>query len=117
MNPRIIVLSDMLFATRVSHTAEQLGGSCRVARDADSLSEVLAEDGVSVVLIDMSCTELDPERAIRETKELHSAVRVVAFYPHVQTELADKASAAGADETWPLSAVVRRLGSILSGDA
>lgn len=117
MNHCIVVLSDMLFATRVSHTTEQLGGSCQVARDANHLSEILADGAVNTVLVDMSCEALDPERAIRETKELHPAVRVVAFYPHVQTELADNAKSAGADDAWPRSAVVRRLASLLYGDA
>ncbi len=65
------------------------------------------------VLVDMNCDGISPEEAIRTVKSQSMNARVVAFFSHLQTELMERARAAGADDAWPRSVFVQRLPQLL----
>ena len=115
MNSCIAVVSDMIFATRISGTAQQLGAACNVVKNLDDLNAALESRPPQTVLVDMECEGLSPADAIRVVKATCADARVIAFFPHPQTDLMDQAKAAGADETIPRSAFVQRLPDLLKG--
>ena len=66
------------------------------------------------IVSDRNCDGLSPEEAIRTVKSHCPSARVVTFFSHVQTELMERARAAGADDAWPRSAFVQRLAELLA---
>jgi len=112
----IAIVSDLIFSSRITGTASQIGTTCKVVRDLASLQDALEADEVDTVLMDLSCDGLATEQAIRAIKSKHPNVRVVAFCSHVQTELMALANNAGADLVLPRSAFVQQLPQLLSAE-
>ena len=113
MDRYIAIVSDMIFASRITATAEKVGADCRIINDPSELQEALESGKPVIVLVDMHCDGISPEEAIRTVKSHCPNARVVAFFSHVQTELMERARAAGADDAWPRSAFVQRLPQLL----
>lgn len=113
MNQCIAIVSDMIFAARITGTAEKVGARCKAVKTLDALQDVLKSENPDLVLVDMNCDGLSPEKAIRTVKSECPSARVVAFFSHVQGELMEQAIAAGADDAWPRSAFVQRLPELL----
>jgi len=113
MSRCIAIVSDMIFATRITGTAAQMGADCTVVVDQARLQVVLGSDPPELVFVDMNCAGISPDEAIRTVKSWCPAARVIAYYSHVQTELLERATAAGADDVWPRSAFVQRLPQVL----
>ena len=105
----IAIVSDMIFATRITGTAEKVGAKCKVVSRRNALQDALESENPGTVLVDMNGDGISPEEAIRTVKSHCPNARVVAFFSHVQTELMERARAAGADDAWPRSVFVQRL--------
>ncbi len=114
MDRCIAIVSDMIFATRIAGTAEKVGAKCEIVSNPGALQDALESDEPRTVLVDMSCDGISPAQGIRTVKSRFPNARVVAFYSHVETELANQARAAGADDAWPRSAFVKRLPQVLA---
>ena len=116
MGTCIAIVSDMIFATRITGTAEKVGAKCKIVKDPAALRDALESEQPDTVLVDMDCAGISPEEAIRTVKSQCPNARVVAFFSHVQSELGEQAKAAGADDVWPRSAFVQRLPQLLADD-
>lgn len=114
MNACIAIVSDMIFATRITATAKKVGTSCRIVGNANALTETLDTGSPQIALVDMAADGALAEDAIRTVKSRSPGTRVIAFFSHVQTELQERAEAAGADDIWPRSVFVQRLEQILA---
>lgn len=114
MGSCIAIVSDMIFATRITATAESVGASCAIVKSPGTLQKALESENPRTVLVDMNCDGISPEEAIRTVKSHCPSARVVAFFSHVQTELMEQARAAGADDVWPRSVFVQRLPELLA---
>ena len=113
MGSCIAIVSDMIFASRISSTAKMVGTRCKIINNAGDLQSALESQELKTVLVDMSCDAISPEEAIRTVKSHCPSARVIAFFSHVQTELMEQAKAAGADDVWPRSTFVQRLPGLL----
>ncbi len=113
MDRCIGIVSDLIFATRITGTADKVGTKCEIVKDPGTLQDALQSENPGTVLVDMNCDGISPEEAIRTVKSQCPNARVVAFFSHVQTELMERARAAGADDAWPRSAFVQRLPQLL----
>ena len=114
MGSCIAIVSDMIFASRITGTAAKVGAKCKIVKDPGALHDALESDEPGTVLVDMNCDGISPEEAIRTVKSQCPNARVVAFFSHVQTELREQAKAAGADDVWPRSVFVQRLPELLA---
>ena len=114
MGPFIAIVSDLIFATRITGTAKKLGATCKIVKDLGALLDALDADEPGTVLVDMNGDGISPEEAIRTVKSHCPNARVVAFFSHVQTEMKEQARVAGADDVWPRSAFVQRLPELLA---
>jgi DNA-binding NarL/FixJ family response regulator len=114
MSHCIAILSDLIFSSRITGTASQVGATCKIVKDLASLQDSLEAGEVDSVLMDLSCDGLAFEEAIRTIKSKRPGVRIVAFCSHVQTELMTQAKSAGADLVLPRSAFVQQLPQLLS---
>ena len=113
MSNCLAIVSDMIFASRITGTAAKLGTPCQVVADLTSLEAALSESDPNTALVDMNLEGLSAEEAIRTVKSRHPGTRVIAFFSHVQTELMERARSAGADEVWPRSVFVQQLTQVL----
>ena len=111
--------SDLIFATKISSTAESLGLPSRPARNPQALRQRLSQvdDGkphgpVTGVLIDLTL----PDHALTLIQQAKAHCRdlpVVAFGSHVATALLESAREAGADFVMPRSSFTANLVDIL----
>jgi CheY-like chemotaxis protein len=119
MNRRVIAaVSDMLFASKIRGTAEQLNVTVNFARTEDGLFDSAKADVPSLILLDLHETRLDPIALAARLKadEQLRAVPLVAFFSHVETELRRRAVEAGVDHVLPRSVFNSRLADILKGE-
>ena len=106
------VVSDLIFATKIRGTAEALGVDMTVVRNRGSLLSAI--DGVKLLIIDLNLEGDDPLDLIRMVRNQTDPPRIITFCSHVQTDLADQAGEAGADQVLPRSQFSSRLAQILT---
>lgn len=112
--PRVIAyMDDLFFQMKLAETAKHLGLEVKVASNADSLLQLL-DPLPLLVIVDLNARSA-PLDAIARLRSAHPALRVIGFLSHVQTDLAQKAQAAGLDEVMPRSQFSMNLPRILSG--
>ena len=112
-----ILVDDMFFTSKINGAAAESGRTIERVKSREHL-EGLAANPPSLVIIDLNSDRLDPLEAIgffKSSAEL-SAVPIVSFVSHVQTELIRAAQAAGCDYVLPRSAFTQMLLEIVSGD-
>jgi DNA-binding NarL/FixJ family response regulator len=112
-----VVVDDMFFASKINAAVAQAGGQVERIKNQEQLKQ-LATAPPSLVIIDLNSDRIDPIEAIellKSTADL-SAIPVVSFVSHVQTDLIRRAQAAGCDYVLPRSAFSQLLGEIASGN-
>jgi len=119
MNRRVVAsVSDMLFASKIRGTAEQLGVTVNFARNAGALFDAAKTEVPDLFIFDLHATHPDPFALAARLKadERLRAVPIVGFFSHVQTELQTRATEAGVDKVLPRSVFTKRLPEILKGE-
>lgn len=106
----IALVSDLIFASRISATAAHAGVAVDTRQSA-RLPE--SDEAPRAVLVDLTISNGDPFDAIREAKTRWPDVAVIGFFPHVQVDLKRQAEAAGADQVMPRSVFSEQLPEIL----
>ena len=106
----IAVVDDMFFASKIRAVAEAEGIPISFPRSKDAILEKASE--ARLIVVDLHNQKIDPVELGREL----SGVKLIGFYSHVETELRQKALAAGFDQVLPRSAFARDLAQILNTD-
>jgi hypothetical protein len=110
--------ADLVWATRIKSLADDLGVPCRPARNETMLRDRLADSEVRAVLLDLDA----PDRAREllgvlrgpDATDDEKRVRIVAWGPHVATDLLSEVREAGADEVLTRGAFANALPTILT---
>ncbi|MEK6321299.1 MAG: response regulator [Acidobacteriota bacterium] len=112
-----ILVDDMFFAAKINSAASACGRQIERIRSREQL-EGLAGNPPSLVIVDLNSDRLDPLETIGFLKSRSdmSAVPIVGFVSHVQTELIRQAQAAGCDYVLPRSAFTQMVTEIVSGN-
>ncbi len=110
----VYLASDLIWATRIKATAEGIGIAARPVRTVEMLRARLADSDVRALILDLEAGET----AIQMLSELRgdertANVRVVAFGPHVNVEMLEKARSGGADRVMTRGAFDARLVELL----
>lgn len=112
--------ADLIWATRIKATADALGIPCRPVRTLDMLSARLADSPVRALIIDLETGEIGLSliRVLRGSAEEPGRdpernITIVAFGPHVATDLLTLAKSAGADQVMVRGAFDRQLADLL----
>lgn len=97
----LYVCADLLWATRIKSTAEALGVSARPVRSLEMLESRLADEPVNALIVDLEADEvgfalIDRLRG-EAANDRERSISILAFGPHVMTELFERARRAGAD--------------------
>ena len=112
-----ILVDDMFFTAKINGAAAECGRQIERVKTREQL-ERLVLNPPSLVIIDLNSDRLDPLETIgffKSRAEL-SAVPIVSFVSHVQTDLIRAAQAAGCDYVLPRSAFTQMILEIVSGN-
>jgi CheY-like chemotaxis protein len=107
-----VLCDDLLFVSRITGVARDLGLEVRTARTSDALITQAKQIGPACALLDLHNSGLDIERAVRELRE-HGTPFIVGYGSHVDAATLKRARAAGCDLVLPRSKFVEELPTAL----
>ena len=116
--PTVLFLAaDLIWATRIKATAEDLGVAARPVRTMEMLEARLADTNATSLLLDLE----KPAEALAMITRLRSAaatpreraIRIIVWGPHVARDLLQQARDLGADEVLTRGAFDHHLPEIL----
>lgn len=110
----VVVVTDFLFATRISATAEIDQLELKITRSADETHAEL--DSAQQIIIDANNCGGDPATLIRDIKSKKADLPVTVYLSHIQRELSAAVTEAGADLVLPRSTFAERLRDVLTGN-
>jgi CheY-like chemotaxis protein len=114
----IAVVDDMFFASNIRTVAEAVGVEISFPRTLEAFEQKIREGKPDLVLVDLHNQRIDPADVAAALKNHESTpvTPVLGFFSHVQTELQQKAVAAGFTKVVPRSFFARELPNILQGE-
>lgn len=112
-NTVLALVTDLIFSTKITGTARQVGIDVRAVKSEGALVAALDECRPTAVLVDMNADGVDALAAIAICRSHEAAPQVIAFLSHVQKELAQQAGEAGAHRVMPRSAFSAELPKLL----
>jgi DNA-binding NarL/FixJ family response regulator len=108
--PRGLLLSDdLIFASRITGTARQLGLEMATAKTQAALEGYAARQSPACVILDLACPGLDVAALLAKLRESDPVPFVVAYGAHVDTATLRAARDAGCDLVLPRSKFVEDL--------
>jgi len=110
----IALVSDLMFSSKITATANSIGASVAIVRTLEQLENELTSNPATTVMIDLEAIAADPIQAIACCLLAQPKPRIIAFGPHVNVDLLTKASDAGADDVMPRGAFTANLQQLLS---
>lgn len=111
----LYLASDLMWATRIKATGEDVGVPCRPVRTLDMLIARLADTpDIAALILDLE----SPDIALAMLDHLrinppNTSIRTLCFAPHVKRELMQQALDAGAQQVLPRGAFDHDLADIL----
>jgi PleD family two-component response regulator len=113
----LAAVEDLLFQSKISETASQLGIEASFPRNPRRLLEVLRESPPDLLVLDLNSARFEPLALLLSVRseEATRDVPTVGFLSHVQRDLAVAAREAGCDRVVARSAFTRDLPRILAG--
>jgi len=115
----VAAVEDLLFRSKISETANQLGVETLFPRSPKKLVAEAQATPPNLLILDLNSTHFEPLMLLRQLKsdEALRGVPIVGFLSHVQKDLAVAARESGCDRVMARSAFTRDLPEILSGDS
>lgn len=112
----LLLCDDLIFTSRISGEAQQLGLTVRSARDVETLLRLAAEHPPACVIVDLQHAGLDLPSLLRDlAAACPQPPRVVGYGSHVAVETLRAARQAGCDPVLPRSKFVEDLPTALPG--
>jgi len=105
-------VDDLFFQAKLLETAKQVGVELRTCVTLDSLSAEIERSAPKLVIVDLSAAS-DPFEALKRVHASGAEIPLIAFLSHVQTELAERARAAGCRDVMPRSKFTQNMATIL----
>lgn len=118
MTRRVLAaVEDLLFKSKISETASQLGIEASFPRSPGKLLDALRESPPDLLVLDLNSARFEPLALLSSVKSEDATrdVTTVGFLSHVQKDLAVAAREAGCDRIVARSAFTRDLPRILAG--
>jgi CheY-like chemotaxis protein len=116
----LALVDDLFFQAKLSETARKLGVTLKTVSTGATLVKMLeaTPDGARgdlprLVVVDLNARQGAVE-AIEQLQRSGNLIPVIGFLSHVQTELAERARAAGCKQVMPRSSFTANLSEILS---
>lgn len=111
-------IEDLLFKSKVSETATQLGIEAKFPRSPEKLLAAVRDAPPDLLVLDLNSDRFEPLKLLQSLKsdEATRDVTTVGFLSHVQKDLAVAAREMGCDRIMARSAFTKDLPRVLSGD-
>jgi len=109
----LYLTGDLLFSSRVSGAAANLGVPLQICGSVDKLLELAANNPAGLVLIDLTLAGVDLRTAVPAIRTKLLEAKIVAYGPHVHEEALAAATAAGCDEVLSRGQFDREFGRLL----
>jgi PleD family two-component response regulator len=113
----LAAVEDLLFRSKISETALNLGIEAAFPRNPKRLLEALRESPPDLLVLDLNSARFEPLTLLKDVRsdEATRDVPTVGFLSHVQKDLAVAAREAGCDRVVARSAFTKDLPRILAG--
>jgi DNA-binding NarL/FixJ family response regulator len=111
----VALVDDLFFQAKMAETARQVGVVLQTVGSGDALvaaATAQPENGPRLLVVDLNARR-GPLEAIERLQAAGNSLPVIAFLSHVQTELAERATAAGCRRVLPRSRFTAELAEIL----
>lgn len=108
----IALVDDLFFQAKLAETARQVGVELKMVTTGEALAGE-ARNAAGLIVVDLNA-KADAIGAIEQLRATGNAAPLIGFLSHVQTELAERARAAGCREVMPRSKFTQNLAAILS---
>ncbi len=111
-------VEDLLFRSKISETATQLGIEASFPRSPKKLEDAIRDSAPDLLILDLNSSRFEPLELLQAVKseEATKNVATLGFLSHVQKDLAVAAKEAGCDRVMARSAFTRDLPKVLAGD-
>ncbi len=124
MADAIALIDDLFFQAKVRETAKHAGVTVETSTTGEQLLKAAAANPAALILVDLNARQgaLDAVQQLCAQNAPGGSAdgqgnprRVIAFLSHVQTDLAERARAAGCQDVMPRSQFAQNLAEILRG--
>ncbi len=115
MADAIVLIDDLFFQAKLFETAKLTGITLETAATGEQLLKAAAVNPEALVIVDLNARQGALDAVEQLCKGSGNPRRVIAFLSHVQTELAERARAAGCQDVMPRSKFTQHLAAILRG--
>ncbi len=121
MADAIALIDDLFFLAKVHQTAKITGVTLETSSTGEQLLKSAAAHPAALILVDLNARQgaLDAVERLCGANNAANVQgnprRVIAFLSHVQTDLAERARAAGCADVMPRSKFTQNLAEILRG--
>lgn len=109
-------VEDLLFRSKISETATQLGIEASFPRSPKKLEDALRASPPDLLILDLNSSRFEPLGLLQSVKsdEETKNVKTIGFLSHVQKDLAVAAKEAGCDRVMARSAFTKDLPKVLA---
>jgi PleD family two-component response regulator len=113
----LAAVEDLLFRSKISETASQLGVEASFPRNPKKLLEAVHDSPPDLLVLDLNSARFEPLSLLQALRSERATgdVTTVGFLSHVQKDLAVAAREAGCDRVVARSAFTKDLPQILAG--
>ena len=113
----LAAVEDLLFRSKISETASQLGIEAVFPRNPEKLLAAVRDSPPDLLVLDLNSARFDPLVLLQTVRSeaMEESVKTVGFLSHVQKDLAVAAREAGCDRVVARSAFTKNLPEILAG--
>ncbi len=109
----VVLVDDLFFQSKIVETARHTGVDLKLCGTADAFLAEIERGAPALAIVDLNA-RANPLGAIERLKSTGNQVPVIGYLSHVQTDLAERAKAAGCREVMPRSKFSMNLAAILS---
>ena len=116
MRPVLLVISDLLFRSRIDDAARHASVPLRVAKSMEQLERHLSKEPPSLAIVDLEADTIDTSAAIRRLRAGAGgeSLRIVAYAGHTNLAAIKAGRDAGAGVVLARSGFIAQLPTILA---
>ncbi len=113
MSKVVVMVSDMIFSTKISSCAQAVGTPAVFARSLDEFKRIASETPPEAVIVDLEQDEALVSGLLEHSSQLSPQPKFIGFCPHVRQDVMDHAKDAGFDQVMTRSTFASKLPAIL----
>ena len=118
----VILVGEVLFSTKITQTAKELGLEVTSTKSAEQFKEAVHLHAPTLVIVDLSMKSKEPFDAVKFLKEYDAtnfgthSLKIVGFLSHVEKDIQERAEREGLKNIMPRSLFSKNLPQILKGE-